>query len=87
MRHLPMAFLGKQGFKALPAIAGKSFRDRWPDIAPKVEKPVMRVALFSGCAQDFIYPEELEAAVKILAAKNVAVEFPMEQSCCGLPLK
>ncbi len=87
MRHLPMAFLGKQGFKALPAIAGKSFRDRWPDIAPKVEKPVMRVALFSGCAQDFIYPEELEAAVKILAAKNVAVEFPMEQSCCGLPLE
>ena len=55
--------------------------------APKVEKPVMRVALFSGCAQDFIYPEELEAAVKILAAKNVAVEFPMEQSCCGLPLE
>ena len=86
-RHLPMLFLGKQGFKTLPAIADKSFRDRWPSIRPKVDKPVMRVALFSGCAQDFMYPEELEACVKILAAKNVAVDFPMGQTCCGLPLE
>ena len=49
--------------------------------------PVKRVAIFSGCAQDFIYPEQLEAAVKVLAARNVAVDFPMEQTCCGLPLE
>lgn len=85
-RHLPAVFLGKHNFKALPAIANKSFRDRWPDLAPKVQNPTFRVAIFSGCAQDFIYPEELEACIKILAAKNVAVDFPMEQSCCGLPL-
>ena len=86
-RHLPAIFLGKHGFKALPAIANKSFRDRWPEIAPKAQNPSMRVAIFSGCAQDFVYPEQLEACVKILAAKNVAVEFPMEQTCCGLPLE
>lgn len=86
-RHLPAVFMGKHNFKALPAIANKSFRDRWPEIAPKVQNPVMRVAIFSGCAQDFIYPEQLEACVKVLAAKNVAVDFPMEQSCCGLPLE
>ncbi|GFH63090.1 MAG: putative lactate utilization protein B [Candidatus Desulfovibrio kirbyi] len=85
-RHLPAIFLGKHGFKALPAIAAKSFRDRWKEIAPVVSSPKYRVALFSGCAQDFIYPEQLEACVRILASKNVAVELPMEQSCCGLPL-
>ena len=71
-RHLPAIFLGKHSFKALPAIADKAFRDRWPSIAPKVSNPVMRVAIFGGCAQDFVYPEELEAAVKILGAKNVS---------------
>ncbi|MDR2819898.1 MAG: LUD domain-containing protein [Desulfovibrio sp.] len=85
-RHLPAIFLGKHDFKALPAIAAKSFRDRWPEIAPQVSSPKFRVALFSGCAQDFIYPEQLEACVKLLGSKNVAVDFPMTQSCCGLPL-
>ena len=64
-RHLPAILLGKHGFKALPAIADKSFRDRWPSIAPKITNPRFRVALFGGCAQDFVYPEQLEAAVKL----------------------
>ena len=86
-RHLPNMFLGKHGFKALPALAPRAFRDKWESIAPRVQNPVMKVAIFGGCAQDFIYPEELEAAVKIMAAKNVAVDFPMEQTCCGLPVE
>lgn len=86
-RHLPNIFLGKHGFKALPAIANKSFRDRWPDLQTHAQNPTMRVAIFSGCAQDFIYPEQLEAAVKVMNSKNVAVEFPMDQTCCGLPVE
>ena len=86
-RHLPAILLGKHGFKALPAIADKSFRDRWPSIAPKITNPRFRVALFGGCAQDFVYPEQLEAAVKLLAAHGVAVDYPEAQSCCGLPLE
>ncbi|WP_165078214.1 MULTISPECIES: L-lactate dehydrogenase (quinone) large subunit LdhH [unclassified Desulfovibrio] len=86
-RHLPNMFLGKHGFKALPALAPKAFRDKWESIRPRVQNPVMKVAIFGGCAQDFIYPEQLEAAVKIMGAKNVAVDFPMEQTCCGLPVE
>ena len=85
-RHLPAFFLGEHGYKALPAIASKAFRDRFPAIKPNLPAPRFRVALFSGCAQDFVYPEELEACVKLLAAHNVEVDFPMEQTCCGLPL-
>ncbi len=86
-RHLPAIFMGNQDYKALPAIAEKSFRDRWPSIAGKVENPRYRVALFGGCAQDFVYPEQLEAAVKVLTSKGVAVAYPEEQTCCGLPLE
>lgn len=86
-RHLPAIFLGKHGYKALPAIASKSFRDHWPSVKPNLKKPRFRVAVFSGCAQDFIYPEQLLAFVKLMTAHNVDVEFPMDQSCCGLPLE
>ncbi|MDL2226072.1 LUD domain-containing protein [Deltaproteobacteria bacterium OttesenSCG-928-M10] len=87
VRHLPEIFALGQGFRALPAVADQSFRDRWPALAPKVSEGKIRVGLFAGCAQDFIYPEQLESAVKLLAAKGCRVDFPMEQSCCGLPVQ
>jgi iron-sulfur cluster protein len=85
LRHLPMVLFPEHNFRQLPAIADKPFRDRWPELKPKVDKPVCRVALFSGCVQDFVYPEQLQAAVKLLASKSIEVEFPMDQGCCGLP--
>lgn len=87
IRHLPHIFSKDHGFKALPAIAAKPFRDRFAALKPRVAAPKFRVALFSGCVQDFVYPEQLEAAVKVLGAHGVEVEFPMDQSCCGLPLQ
>ena len=102
VRHLPMALFGKQGFKSLPALAKKSFRELWPAIrdsrpvasdpcarssqATNQERRTMKIALFAGCAQDFAYPEQLEAAMKVFKAAGVEVAFPMEQTCCGLPL-
>ena len=87
LRHLPMIFAKDQNFRALPAIAETPFRDRFEAIKPRVSNPKLRVALFSGCVQDFVYPEQAEAAVKILAKHNVDVSFPMDQSCCGLPVQ
>ncbi|CAK7017762.1 MAG: Lactate utilization protein B [Desulfovibrio sp.] len=98
VRHLPEIFAAGQGFRAFPAIAERSFRDRWPTIrhtvsavaataeGPVAENPV-HAALFAGCAQDFIYPEQLEAALSLMAAKKCRVSFPLEQSCCGLPVQ
>jgi len=87
LRHLPMIFAKDQTFRALPAIAETPFRDQFESLRPKVSSPKFRVALFSGCVQDFVYPEQAVAAVKILAKHNVAVDFPMDQSCCGLPVQ
>lgn len=87
LRHLPMVFAKEHNFKALPAIAAKPFRDRWKTLKPAVSSPRYRVALFSGCVQDFVYPEQLEALVKVIAGHEVALDFPMDQSCCGLPVQ
>lgn len=85
-RHLPMIFMKQHDFKALPAIAEKPFRDIFPTLPNTTSNPTLKVAIFAGCAQDFIYPEQLVAAVKVLVARNIQVSFPMDQTCCGLPL-
>ena len=87
MRHLPMMFFKEHDFKALPTIAEKPFRDRWPKLRPEVAGPRVKVGLFSGCVQDFVYPEQMEAAVRLFADHKVAMSFPLAQSCCGLPLQ
>ena len=87
VRHLPSIFMGEQGFRSLPAIAKTSFREEWKEIkrtVPSAGSP--RIGIFAGCAQDFVYPEQIRAAVKVLLSKGCAVDFPEDQSCCGLPL-
>ena len=87
IRHLPSMFAKDNEFRALPAIADKSFRDRWEKLdRPASANPSLRVAIFAGCVQDFVYPEQLEAAVKLMQGHNIHVDFPMDQSCCGLPV-
>jgi len=87
IRHLPMIFSKEHKFRALPTIAETPFRDWWEENRPEVENPKYRVALFSGCVQDFVYPEQMQAAVDVFAANGVAMEFPEKQSCCGLPVQ
>ncbi len=87
MRHLPMIFFKDHDFKALPTVAEKPFRDLWPKLKPAIKNPRYRVGLFSGCVQDFVYPEQMVAAVELFADHDVEMSFPMKQSCCGLPLQ
>ncbi|PIE68883.1 MAG: (Fe-S)-binding protein [Deltaproteobacteria bacterium] len=86
LRHLPMVF-SEHNFRALPTIADKPFRDMWSVLRPTIKNPTWRVGLFAGCVQDFVYPEQMKACVKILGDHQVHMEFPDKQSCCGLPLQ
>ncbi|MBU1002324.1 MAG: LUD domain-containing protein [Proteobacteria bacterium] len=86
IRHLPMIFGKDQDFRALPVVADKAFRDEWDKIKPVVENAKYRVALFSGCVNDFVYPEQMMAGVKVMSGHGAAMDYPMGQSCCGLPL-
>ncbi|HBZ57043.1 MAG TPA: (Fe-S)-binding protein, partial [Syntrophobacteraceae bacterium] len=87
LRHMPMLFGAEHSFRRLPVVSAKPLRDRWPRIAPTVAAPRYRIALFAGCLVDFVYPEQAEALLRLLADYRVQVEFPMEQTCCGLPAK
>ena len=85
IRHLPLFFEREHGFRSLPAIVRRPFRDQWEQKGPQPESPKYRVALFGGCVMDFVYPEQGKALLELLARHNVAVDYPLEQTCCGLP--
>ena len=89
VRHLPAFLFGKQGFRTLPALAPRAFREWWAarPAAPQGAAPRRtKVALFAGCAGDFVMPRHLQAGVRVLEAAGCEVVFPMDQTCCGLPL-
>ena len=85
IRHLPHFFAKDHGFRSLPVIARTPFRDRWPGLKKTVANPAQRIAFFAGCAVDFIYPEQAEAMLPLMYGRSVAVAFPENQNCCGLP--
>jgi L-lactate dehydrogenase complex protein LldE len=43
----------------------------------------VRVALFATCLVDALYPDAGRATVGLLERLGQAVEFPLEQTCCG----
>jgi len=85
IRHLPLFFSPLTQWRTLPALADKALRDCFPHQVQKVAKPRYRVALFGGCANDFLYPELGLDLIKVMNALNVEVFYPPEQNCCGIP--
>lgn len=47
------------------------------------EPAAHRVALFVTCLNDTLFPEVGRAAVTLLRRAGCAVDFPLEQTCCG----
>lgn len=86
IRHLPLFFAGLTKDRSLPAIAPKPLRDMAEEWRPPVGKAKAKVAFFSGCNIDFVFPEIGESAYKVLRHLNYDVVFPKEQSCCGKPI-
>ncbi len=86
IRHLPLFFAGMTKGRSLPAIAAVPFRDRAKKLLENnPTNPKMKVAFFSGCNLDFVFPDTAENVVKVLQDAGVAVLFPEAQSCCGKP--
>jgi len=85
IRHLPLFFSSLTAWRTLPAIADKPLRATFAKLPQKVEKPRYKIAFFAGCANDFLYPELGGDLVTVLNKLGVAVSFPAEQNCCGIP--
>jgi len=86
IRHLPLFLAGMAKDRSLPAIAETPLRDRIAKIAKKINEPDKRVAFFSGCTIDFVFPETGESIFKVLQDLNMEAIFPEGQSCCGKPV-
>jgi glycolate oxidase iron-sulfur subunit len=70
--------------RTLPPFTAKPFRERCPErIAGEPGKP--RVAFFTGCGINYMYPAVGEAFLKALKFLGVTVIIPKDQACCGLP--
>lgn len=86
MRHLPLVLYKEHSFRTLPVLADEPLREKWNKIKPPVNNPKLKIGIFAGCLDDFVYPEQVEAAVKLFAASGIESFMPEDQSCCGLPL-
>jgi L-lactate dehydrogenase complex protein LldF len=93
LRSLP-PFRDLFRWRSLPALAKSPLRDRFshangrftPSRTVRGSAVVgTRIAYFSGCMTDRLYPEMGEAVVRVLRALGCDVFFPPAQSCCGLP--
>ncbi|ABO49229.1 protein of unknown function DUF162 [Desulforamulus reducens MI-1] len=84
IRHLPLFFSGLTEGRSLPAVASTPLRDKVGRAVP-TGKPKAKVGYYAGCLGDFVYPEQGEAAYKVLNKMGMEVIFPMEQTCCGIP--
>lgn len=85
IRHLPLHFSSLTEWRTLPAIAAKPLRDLIPAADEQLKTPRLRVALFAGCATDFVHPQIGLSLVTVLNHCNIAVTLPQGQSCCGIP--
>ncbi|HEB01723.1 MAG TPA: (Fe-S)-binding protein [Nitrospirae bacterium] len=68
-------------------IAKKPLRKEKMGLAPPEGKPVGRVAIFLGCATNFIYPHQGQALIDILLKLGYEVVIPEGEVCCGAPLR
>jgi len=84
VRHLPLFLAGVTSNRSLPAIAAKPFRDLAGGL-PVAGRPKGKVGFFAGCLIDFVYPRIGEAVYKGLEKMGYRSEFPVLQTCCGLP--
>ncbi|QXD15390.1 (Fe-S)-binding protein [Rhodocaloribacter litoris] len=46
----------------------------------------MRVGLFIPCYLDQLYPEVAVATLAVLEGQGLAVDYPLDQTCCGQPM-
>ena len=84
LARLPMPSAGLSQQRIIPPLAAAPLRTGLPEVN-RVAAPAARIAFYTGCMLNYIYPEAGKAIVKILQAHNIEVIIPARQSCCGTP--
>lgn len=72
--------------RMIPDLADKPFRQTVPERNTVVGKPKYRVAFFTGCASNYMYPDVANSLMNIMSHNQVEVIVPKQQHCCGAPI-
>ncbi|MDD2497897.1 MAG: (Fe-S)-binding protein [Desulfitobacteriaceae bacterium] len=83
--RFPIPVAGFNQRRIIPTLAKRPLRSMLPEVV-KIDKPKMRVAFFTGCMMNYVYPESGLALVDVLRANDIEVVTPKKQQCCGTPI-
>ncbi len=68
-----------------PAMAQKSFHRLTPQLNTPRGKSGIKVAFFTGCIIDKVFPRIANDAVEVFAHHGIGCYIPDGQGCCGIP--
>ncbi|MBS4026414.1 MAG: (Fe-S)-binding protein [Clostridia bacterium] len=84
---LPRLPLGLDQRRLVQPLAGKFLKSELPPKIRTNKKFQGRVAFFTGCMINYVYPSFGIAVVKSLVANGFEVIIPSNQQCCGTPAR
>ena len=85
-QHMFLPWLSKKGLLPFQAeLPDRRFRDNVQVVTVPNRKG--RVAVFTGCIINFIYPQLGESLINVLHALGYEVVLPAGEVCCGAPLR
>lgn len=71
--------------RVIPQLAGKFFIKSVAENHP-VAAAKKKVAFFSGCTTNFLYPDVGHALLEVMKHNDIEVVVPKAQHCCGTPV-
>ena len=85
-RHLWRPYLAKRGILPLQTkLPDRHLKDNLQVVT--VPKKKGRVAVFTGCMVNYLYPHLGEALIDVLHMLGYEVILPAGEVCCGIPLR
>ena len=70
-------------FGGFPHLPFRGFKNSANEVYPAIGEKMGRVAFFTGCVMDNLYPHIHEATIRILQWNGYEVHIPKLQGCCG----
>jgi glycolate oxidase iron-sulfur subunit len=83
-RHLPLAL--SKPLISMPTISAKQVLQKIRNPKSEIRNNQPRVAIFTGCLINYVYPEIYHSATKLLDKAGISYITPRDQLCCGTPL-
>ena len=85
-RHLPNFLPAIMAGRTIPQFPYKFLRRLVPERNVPKDPPRYKIAFFSGCATEFMFPETGVMMINTLTALGCEVIFDKKQGCCGAPV-